>query len=405
MGPIPLKGDLDLATHLFRDHLEIRKKYPNLSSDLFDDMWRTFVMDSEFVDSRVMGAFHKTQEEWQQLFDGKTMKEIRIEEGMRTDEWLREHGTCADNIREGESTIRQAGRGAFATRKLVKDSVVAPMPLIHISDFHILEMLEFQDIRNFETEGKRIGMQLSLNYCFGHEESTLLLCPYGPLTSLINHNSTQANVRLKWADPKKGNHDPEVLQKPIEHFEKDSTAKLAMEVVAMRDILPDEEIFLDYGPEWEDAWTQYESHWRPVGGSEDYVSAFQLNSSPDRLRTVFEQLDHPYPDNVYVECDQTFFQTIDFDKFQKTGEIESKNYHDVLMKTCEVLRFEEVNGTLLYTAVVRVEEDQNEKLTRAPREAFRFVDRPYTTDMFLPNAFRHPMMIPDDLFPEYWMNL
>jgi hypothetical protein len=42
--------------------------------------------------------------------------------------------------------------------------------------------------------------------------------------------------------------------------------------------------------------------------------------------------------------------------------------------------------------------------TRVPRHTIAFSDRPYTTDMHLPNAFRHPMMIPDDIFPEAWRN-
>ena len=30
------------------------------------------------------------------------------------------------------------------------------------------------------------------------------------------------------------------------------------------------------------------------------------------------------------------------------------------------------------------------------------VDRPYTTDHWLEGAFRHPIGIPDDVFPEAW---
>lgn len=408
LGPIPLEGDLDWATQVFQRHLELRHKYPKVPDELFDVMWSAFVENSDFVDSRTLGSFRGTREEWVGLFGGKTLKEIRIEEGRRTDEWLREHGTCADNIREGDSTIRQAGRGAFATRLLVKDSVVAPMPLIHISDYANLEMLDLDSnsIKNLTLgQHNRRGMQLSLNYCFGHKYSTLLLCPYGPMTSLINHNRTQANVRIQWADPAKGNHEPQLLERPIEHFARDKTAKLAMELVALRDINPGEELFLDYGSQWEDAWNDHVHNWKPIEGSDIYVSASQLNQSPEPLRTEFGQLHWPYPDNVSLQCDRSFFQHIDYDKFQETGEVEMTDHHGASWHDCEVLRYEEVDGILRYTAVVLLPEGKNDKLPRAPREAFRFVDSPYTSDMFLPNAFRHPMMIPDDLFPEYWMNL
>jgi len=69
------------------------------------------------------------------------------------------------------------------------------------------------------------------------------------MSSFINHNRTQANVRLQWGDPARGNHNPELLRAPIERFENDSTAKLAMDLVATRDIEPGEEIFLDYSDE------------------------------------------------------------------------------------------------------------------------------------------------------------
>jgi len=43
-------------------------------------------------------------------------------------------------------------------------------------------------------------------------------------------------------------------------------------------------------------------------------------------------------------------------------------------------------------------------LIDVPRDAFTYFNRPYTTDMFLANAFRHDIRIPDDLFPEAWRN-
>jgi SET domain len=370
-------------------------------------MWATFVEGTEYRESRVMGSFHNTQEEWEQLWYGKSLKEIRIQEGLRTDEWLREHGTCADNIREGESTIRQAGRGAFASRRLVKDSIIAPMPLIHIGDYHILDMYAFEDIRQFKLEpGPRlIGTQLTLNYCFGHRDSTLLLCPYGPLTSLINHNRTQANVRIQWPKTAKGNHDPTLLERPLEHFAQDRTTKLAMELVANREIMPGEELFLDYGDAWENAWNEYIGKWKPQARAENYVSALELNTSPDPLRTEFEQMEDPYPRFVLLQCNQAFFNTIDYPLFQETGEIKVVDYFASKWFNCEILRYRFEKNRFLYTAVLMLEEGKHDKLVDVPREAVRFMDKPYTSDFLLPDAFRHAMMIPDEMFPEYWMNI
>ena len=40
-----------------------------------------------------------------------------------------------------------------------------------------------------------------------------------------------------------------------------------------------------------------------------------------------------------------------------------------------------------------------------PRWAILFVNSQYSSDTYLPNAFRHEMMIPDEIFPSSWMNL
>ena len=37
-----------------------------------------------------------------------------------------------------------------------------------------------------------------------------------------------------------------------------------------------------------------------------------------------------------------------------------------------------------------------------PRGAISFADSAYSTDIFLDGAFRHPVQIPDDIFPPAW---
>ena len=40
-----------------------------------------------------------------------------------------------------------------------------------------------------------------------------------------------------------------------------------------------------------------------------------------------------------------------------------------------------------------------------PREAIKFVDQRYSSDIFLPGAFRHEIVVPDNIWPEAWKNL
>jgi len=219
--------------------------------EIFDDLWTEFVQNTDWNESRIFGAFWNTDTEKQMLAQNRTLKQVRVYESMRPREWLREFGTCADNIKEGVSTIRQAGRGAFATRALPKGARVAAMPLIQITDKSQLEMYLLEDIKPKKREERRMaGYQLIMNYCYSQKETTMLLCPYGPLVNLVNHNKTQANVRLQWSDPKRGNHEADMLTKDISAFAADRTSKLSMDLVATRDIKPGDEVFLDYGDSW-----------------------------------------------------------------------------------------------------------------------------------------------------------
>ena len=42
--------------------------------------------------------------------------------------------------------------------------------------------------------------------------------------------------------------------------------------------------------------------------------------------------------------------------------------------------------------------------SNCPKQVFHFQDKPYTSDLFLENAFRHDMRVPDDMFPDAWRN-
>ena len=103
-------------------------------------------------------------------------------------EWLHNHGRCMDNLQAGPSGIPQAGRGAVARRNLVQGEVVAPLPLIHVNR----TMLYMYD-RGLESadHDHPIHKQLLLNYCIGHRDTFLLLCPYGVGTGLVNHSQEQ----------------------------------------------------------------------------------------------------------------------------------------------------------------------------------------------------------------------
>eukprot|EP00536_Pseudo-nitzschia_multiseries_P004418 jgi/Psemu1/318414/estExt_fgenesh1_pm.C_730015 len=239
---------------------------------------------------------------------------IHYNSSIRDLDWLHEHGRCMDNIRDGISRIPHAGRGAFARRNIPRGSVVAPAPLIQIPDRTVFTIYGAKskatqeegeieiEIEIVSDHDKPIHHQLLLNYCFGHGESSLLLCPYGLMTSHINHDATNPNTKIVWAADDHMTH-PEWRKQPIKRWGTKEKAGLSFDFVALRDIEKDEEITIDYGSEWEEAW---QSHLQAYYGSEEtseasrpartkqqltkhHVPAFELNELVDlKLQTVGE---------------------------------------------------------------------------------------------------------------------
>jgi SET domain len=404
LGPIPLTKDLDKANKLVKAlyKLEFDADIPR---HVLMDAWDVFVKQTPYTSSRVLGSFHHEDPDEVASLKQKDLKSLRVQESRRSTEWLQQHGTCADHIYANTSTIKQAGRGAMASRHLPAKTVIAHVPLIHIINKDVLKMYEPTVDDNEEVTintDKQIGHQLLLNYCYGHTESSLLLCPYGPMVNLINH-SPQPNARLVWAN--KGNHMPHLLARSIDHLERDATAKLAMDIVALRDIQQDEEVTIDYGADWAAAWNKHVQDWQP--NSVNYTSAAEMNSKSTRIRTAFEQLRNPYPSNINIYCSAMFEDVKIWKRLY-----DQEKYEELIDEyyPCDVLRYTTVNDTIYYTAVIRkpgeTEDEENHVLLEnVPRLALRFTDAPYSTDMFLYNAFRHEIGIPDDIFPEAWRNL
>jgi hypothetical protein len=408
---IPLHDDLDEASKLVRALHQLEKQ--NISHNVLYEAWNTFVSNSVYTQSRVFGAFHHDNPHELETLKNKDLKQLRVQQSTRSLQWLQQHGTCADHLQEWPSTFRQAGRGAIAARHLPTGTIVAHVPLLPIKNRAILNMYT-PAVGSFGKSKiqykKYIGQQLLLNYCYGHNESSLLLCPYGAMASLINHNQTQANVRLQWADQWRSNHVPELLTHPLKELERyGNSAKLAMDIVAIRDVRAGDEIFLDYGDAWEVAWQHHVQTWQPP--LRQYTSASEWNANTARIRTEFEQLQDPYPVNIELRCNPDFegkeiWQSL----------MDEDNEYELLTDyyPCEVLQYTQVDDEVYYTVVLHIANNDNIITTNhegnhimenVPRLAIRFVDVPYSTDMFFSNAFRHSISIPDDIFPLAWRNL
>ncbi|KAL3801644.1 hypothetical protein HJC23_013149 [Cyclotella cryptica] len=353
------------------------------------------------------------------------IKETELESSIRSVEWLHKYGKCLDNLRPGNSTIVGAGRGAFATRFIREGNVVAPAPLVHIP--YKEQLLIFGELESqFTPEGFTIrntsdvrGKQLLLNYCFGHSKSTLLLCPYGSGTAFINHNRQVPNVKIVWSDERRAMiHNSTWLTKSVDFLEDQLSPGLEFDFVAIRDIEPGDEVFLDYGVEWDNSWSAHLKNWKPVENANNYEDASQLNcldkvscQGMPALRTYEEQLEKPYSDQLAIYCYFNYWDGREMiwndeldDWREPSGENQLKYPCNILMRNAGRLYNVDLTVPLYDDDGFHVS-DIIVEVKDVPQWGIQFINRQYSSDLFLRNAFRHEMMIPDSIFPESWMNL
>jgi len=350
----------------------------------------------------------------------------------RSAEWLAQNGRCMDNLVPRISTLPQAGNGAFAQRFLPEGSLVVPAPILQTIDVNYL---------NIKTrDGMVNNRQMLLNYCIAHEDSTMLLCPISRAI-LMNHCSermnfggecgkgVEANAKLEFDD----NFDAtskEWQQKSFSEIKKEVHAGrrgLSFNVIATRDIQPGEEVFIDYGDAWEEAWKEHIRSWQPPVEYTSYMSVTKLTNDHD-IRTTVELAKNPYADNVAVKCIfGALYDEHDFgsppsnwremsdaaliQKYSRPGGIysisskESRNLdYRWFYLPCDI--YFHGDDDRLTVGIYAVSNDVPLIFTDYPSESVRFVSKKYTSDEHLPNSFRHPIGLSDKaMFPEQWKNL
>jgi hypothetical protein len=328
--------------------------------------------------------------------DESIVRKFIRQQSIRTPEWLNQYGRCQDHIQPGRSTIEQAGRGAFAFRPLPKGTIVGYAPLVHIGYYG-------RDILSIDyDDGERQQYDLIINYSFGHGNSTVLLTPYGGMVNYINHaGKERANVKVRWPLQDMVAHKMDWLTKDIP-FLRDTVDKigLSFEYIALRDIEEGEEIFMDYGDEWEEAWNEHVRTWTPPEGAEDYVHTTEWAKEP-YFRTEKELESNPYPPNFNMMCQESY-------RVGPDGGYEwVALLHDGPERVyCNVLeRSEGRTAPYAYTVSMKLAEGDEIQVTGVPKSGIFLYDKAFSADWHLPNAFRHPIAIPDDIFPESWINL
>ena len=179
---------------------------------------------------------------------------------------------------------------------------------------------------------------------------------------------------------------------------------LGLDFVATKDIRQGDELFLDYGDEWEKAWNTFLNSWTPLEEEADYLSASAWNDilKTDRIRTEVEQIEEPYPDNLLLRC-----HTV----------LKRDNWNDYVIDwqqneygfDCFILERYEDGDTSFYQVQINylTSVGRPKALVReaVPREAIQFIDKPYTSDILLRGAFRHHIGLPESITPKEWIDI
>lgn len=391
---ITFDENMDLADEFLDEYAEWVQDTA-MPPDVAEGLWtltKEFPIASPILGAIPQASWADVKTELERKTEESTVRHFIREHGHRTLEWLQEYGKCQDHLKPGRSTISQAGRGAFAARNLPKGTVVGYSPLVHIGNARDILSVDYQTGKeNYTIE------DLVINYSFGHPNSTLLLTPYGAMVNYINHHRELANVKVQWPVKELVAHKPDWLTKDINFLSNvHEKIGLSFDYVALRDIQEGEEIFLDYGDDWIEAWETHVANWKPVPNAEYYVHSSEWTEPA--LRTLEELSENPYPPNLQTLCKESYRRDGHRNVFIPPLRNHNTRYY------CDVLE-RSASEPFQYTVKMYYGSSGDAVIVEGVTwEGVELLDKLKTADWHLPNAFRHPITIPDDILPEAWKN-
>ena len=211
--------------------------------------------------------FETYGDNWFERYSTITQKTVTDNKAIKVSESdLQQYGHCLSDVTIAPSTLHGAGKGLFAARDFAVGEVVTISPALSLP----------RAVVDASSENSVL-----MNYCFAADNSDLVLFPlnYGPL---INHkpNTTAANVFVEWFDwspivrELAAKYHPDTaansasyslnlsdkLRMTVQELFDAPFAQLDLAYRATRPIASGEELFLDYGASWQQAWEEYSTH-------------------------------------------------------------------------------------------------------------------------------------------------
>ena len=325
---------------------------------------------------------------------------------------------------------------------MTEGDVITPAPLIATYGRHMFNLVGRHLPDDINT------VNLALNYQFSHPDSSLYLFPTTSAI-LINHRSAnqrwggaKPNAELRWSTTDE--KSAYFLQRTLEDLKKEHYTTLVIDIVATRTIKPDEEITIDYGDNWNDAWEHHVANFKSscqakgndlpcfkssklvneMNGdkfnianqawSEDHFTACRRSKMPkgdDSVIFIVPNKSHTKGEVAQIDKDgieyRWSFRGIDFDHEGFDLAATPSEWYPCLVldsskddKTLDVVYFTYETSSL---------DDEEANVLRRERmlmaEDIKFLNKPYKSDMYWEGAFRHPIEIPDSIFPPLWKDL
>ena len=407
---VPLSEDYQQAHELLRVWHRLED---SVSKELHRIMYST--MRNEASSLRLKNALPVTYEEGlraaQEGPEYLTLEHQAKHIEKRQSEGIPPEGRCLQGggieIRESPQLYR--GQAAYATRIFKEGDLLTGSPLLHIVNGTSLFQLSHQvwnsHTREYETVVSENQHQLLMNYCWGHAESTLLLCPYASVVGVMNHyqntdsrinsKTETPNVGVRWAPDGHMNHRSSLLQESLTTLGELTHSGLALDYYALREIQPGEELVLDYGKSWLKSWEKHVRNWKDDKTARDFNM-----EGPMILRTQEEQEVNPYPLNIEMRCHPDLLSSY----VPKKAEWYDPYGEPIQGLECDILERYVWNGRISYLVHVTYTESDTVRylhISEVQRSFIRFADRP-SEPLHHRDAFRHPMHLPDELFPTQW---